>query len=440
MASVNPLSRELVFKIVYYGPGLGGKTTTLEYLHRTTKPEHRGKLVSLATPVDRTLYFDFLPVRLPPVRGMNVRLQLFTVPGQVYFNATRKLVLTGADGVVFVSDSQAVRADANIESLENLRENLVEQGRDLGHIPLVFQHNKRDLPDLLSIEELDGMLNPFDAISVPTSARTGLGIFEGLELISERVLRAFEQRLPEEISGFGTSFDAIEGGLVTALQDASPQLGYEPVVSRVNAPGQSYWPSMPPHATLDEPTSEELAPPRTLIPAGSEAPPPASDEVLPVDDDALVPLPGEDLPELPDAAGEALHRQASHAEIPAPLPRPSALSGRPGVSFALLWPPGERELCAEVEDTIASGQYAHAVLRCDALLERLIEHAMDLLGSAQGARDPAVIPLLLGLDGRRYLAFRSLVLKARSGGEISAREALSAFGFAVGARLAQMSV
>ena len=127
MASVNPLSRELVFKIVYYGPGLGGKTTTLEHIHATAKPEHRGKLVSLATPVDRTLYFDFLPVRLPPVRGMHIRLQLFTVPGQVYFNATRKLVLTGADGVVFVGDSQIVRADANLESLENLRENLTSR-------------------------------------------------------------------------------------------------------------------------------------------------------------------------------------------------------------------------------------------------------------------------------------------------------------------------
>ena len=135
MASVNPLSRELVFKIVYYGPGLGGKTTTLEHIHATAKPEHRGKLVSLATPVDRTLYFDFLPVRLPPIRGMNVRLQLFTVPGQVYFNATRKLVLTGADGIVFVSDSQVARADANLESLENLRENLADQGRELARDP-----------------------------------------------------------------------------------------------------------------------------------------------------------------------------------------------------------------------------------------------------------------------------------------------------------------
>src|ERR1051325_6912859 len=169
MASVNHLSRELVFKIVYYGPGLGGKTTTLEYLHATAKPEHRGKLVSLATPVDRTLFFAFLPVRLPPLRGMSIRLQLFTVPGQVYFNATRKLVLTGADGVVFVSDSQIARADANLESLENLRENLAEQGREIERLPLIFQHNKRDLPDLLAVEELDSILNPWGAPSVPTS-------------------------------------------------------------------------------------------------------------------------------------------------------------------------------------------------------------------------------------------------------------------------------
>src|SRR5215471_17335279 len=116
MPVVNPLSREVVFKVVYYGPGLGGKTTSLQHIHATTLPEHRGKMVSLATPVDRTLYFDFLPIRLPNVRGMSVRLQLFTVPGQVYYNATRKLVLTGADGLVFVSDSQAGRVDANLET------------------------------------------------------------------------------------------------------------------------------------------------------------------------------------------------------------------------------------------------------------------------------------------------------------------------------------
>src|SRR3954469_5389327 len=142
MASVNALGRELVFKVVYYGPGLGGKTTTLQHVHATAKPEHRGKMVSLATPVDRTLYFDFLPIRVPHVRGMGVRLQLFTVPGQVYYNATRKLVLTGADGLVFVSDSQAGRVDSNIESLENLRENLQEHGRALADVPHIVQHNK----------------------------------------------------------------------------------------------------------------------------------------------------------------------------------------------------------------------------------------------------------------------------------------------------------
>src|ERR1700742_4510929 len=131
MASVNPLARELVFKVVYYGPGLGGKTTTLQHIHATARPEHRGKMLSLATAVDRTLYFDFLPIRVPHVRGMGVRLQLFTVPGQVHYNATRKLVLTGADGVVLVADSQRLRADASSESLDNLRDNLREHGRTL---------------------------------------------------------------------------------------------------------------------------------------------------------------------------------------------------------------------------------------------------------------------------------------------------------------------
>src|SRR5215475_5618634 len=140
MPVVNPLAREVVFKVVYYGPGLGGKTTSLQHVHATTRPEHRGKMVSLATPVDRTLYFDFLPIRLPSVHGMGVRLQLFTVPGQVYYNATRKLVLTGADGLVFVSDSQAGRVDANLETLENLRANLAEHGRSLASVPHIVQH------------------------------------------------------------------------------------------------------------------------------------------------------------------------------------------------------------------------------------------------------------------------------------------------------------
>src|SRR5690349_7557208 len=163
MPVVNPLARELVFKIVYYGPGLGGKTTTLQYIHATTKPEHRGKMVSLATPVDRTLYFDFLPIRLPHVHNLSTRLQLFTVPGQVYYNATRKLVLTGVDAVVLVYDSQRARMDANLESLENLLENLRAHGKTLEQLPHVVQYNKRDLYDVAPFEELQQQLNPAHA-------------------------------------------------------------------------------------------------------------------------------------------------------------------------------------------------------------------------------------------------------------------------------------
>ncbi len=222
MASVNPLSRELVFKIVYYGPGLGGKTTTLEHIHATAKPDHRGKLVSLATPVDRTLYFDFLPMRLPPIRGMHVRLQLFTVPGQVYFNATRKLVLTGADGIVFVADSQTARADANLESLDNLRDNLADQGRNLSDVPIVFQYNKHDLPDVLSVDELDKQINRWNAPSLATSARTGLGVYESLERITHAVLASFETQMPESVRvSAAAAFDPNEEGLAAALRGAS---------------------------------------------------------------------------------------------------------------------------------------------------------------------------------------------------------------------------
>ena len=166
MASVNPHTRELVFKLVFYGPGLGGKTTTLQYIYASAKPEHRGKMVSLATPTDRTLYFDFLPLRVPKIRGMNVRLQLFTVPGQVYYAATRKLVLSGADGIVFVADSQAGRSDVNQESLDDLHANLAEHARTLDEVPHTFHWNKRDLSDLLSIEELEARFNKFEAPSL----------------------------------------------------------------------------------------------------------------------------------------------------------------------------------------------------------------------------------------------------------------------------------
>ncbi|MEM9195435.1 MAG: ADP-ribosylation factor-like protein [Myxococcota bacterium] len=191
---VNPLTRELLVKLVYYGPGLGGKTTSLTCIHKSAPAEARGQIVSLATPVDRTLYFDFLPSRLAPIREHHIRLQLFTVPGQVYFNATRKLVLTGADGVVFVADSQTQRQDANLESLENLVQNLEEQERSLNDVPHVLQYNKRDLTDLLTLEELDRSLNARGAPSFPTSATEGEGVVDALDELVRLVVLHLESR------------------------------------------------------------------------------------------------------------------------------------------------------------------------------------------------------------------------------------------------------
>ncbi len=195
MSSVNPLTREILLKIVYCGPGLGGKTTTLKYIHQTARPEHRGKMVSLATPVDRTLYFDFLPIRLSKVGGYTLRLQLFTVPGQVHYNATRKLVLTGADGVVMVIDSQTSRMDANIESLENLGDNLAEREIDVEDFPFIFQYNKRDLNNIIPVSQLEDELNPqAKRRFVETCAITGEGVYRGLEMITKEVLKDLKRR------------------------------------------------------------------------------------------------------------------------------------------------------------------------------------------------------------------------------------------------------
>ena len=194
MSSVNLHTKEIALKIVYYGPGLGGKTASLKFIHQTLKPDTRGQLVSLATGADRTLYFDFLPVRLPKLRGYSIRVQLYTVPGQVHYNSTRKLVLSGADGIVFVADSQVARREANVESLDNLKENLREQGHAFGSVPLVYQYNKRDLDELLSSEDLDRELNELEAPIFETSATTGRGVFEALKAITTLALSDLRRR------------------------------------------------------------------------------------------------------------------------------------------------------------------------------------------------------------------------------------------------------
>jgi len=188
MVSINYATREITCKIVYYGPGLSGKTTNLIYVHKKVPATTKGKMISLATEADRTLYFDFLPINIGQINGFSAKFQLYTVPGQVYYNATRKLVLRGADGLVFVADSQADKMDENIESLTNLQENLVEYGYDIDELPIVIQYNKRDLPGALPVPELEAKLNPKKWPCFEGEAVNGRGVFDTLKMIIKVVL------------------------------------------------------------------------------------------------------------------------------------------------------------------------------------------------------------------------------------------------------------
>ncbi|MDR3580703.1 MAG: ADP-ribosylation factor-like protein [Oryzomonas sp.] len=188
MSFINYASREINCKIVYYGPGLCGKTTNLQYIYQKTAPDAKGKMISLATETERTLFFDFLPLALGEIRGFKTRFHLYTVPGQVFYDASRKLILKGVDGVVFVADSQEERTDANCESLDNLRGNLQEQGYDLDKLPYVVQYNKRDLNNILSIEELRRDVNPTNVPEFEACATTGEGVFETLKAVAKLIL------------------------------------------------------------------------------------------------------------------------------------------------------------------------------------------------------------------------------------------------------------
>lgn len=188
MTFINYASREINCKIVYYGPGLCGKTTNLQHIFESTAPQSRGKLISLATETDRTLFFDFMPLELGTVRGFKTRFHLYTVPGQVFYDASRKLILKGVDGVVFVADSQEERMDANVESLYNLEENLQAQGYDLMKLPYVLQLNKRDLPNVIPVEDLAAELRRKEEPVVEAVASTGAGVFDTLKGVAKQVL------------------------------------------------------------------------------------------------------------------------------------------------------------------------------------------------------------------------------------------------------------
>jgi signal recognition particle receptor subunit beta len=194
MTFINYAAREINCKIVFYGPGLGGKTTNLQYVYDRTNSNSKGKLISLATETDRTLFFDFLPLDLGTVRGFRTRFHLYTVPGQVFYDASRKLILKGVDGVVFVADSQRARAESNVESLQNLDKNLKEQGYDLATIPYVLQFNKRDLPTAMPADEMYQQLNVKGEPTFEAVAPQGVGVFETLKAVAKLVLLELKKK------------------------------------------------------------------------------------------------------------------------------------------------------------------------------------------------------------------------------------------------------
>jgi hypothetical protein len=332
MVFFNWATMQMAAKIVYYGPGLCGKTTNLSFIYARTSPGSRGEMVSLETETDRTLFFDLLPIEVGKVGGFRTRLQLYTVPGQVFYNTTRKLVLKGVDGVVFVADSQRPMSEANVESLKNLDENLRELGLDVSGMPLVLQYNKRDLKNVLSVEELNHALNPdgkwecFESVAVD-----GTGVFETLKAITKQTLKSLRRRmatqetttapLPSPPSATGrpqVSFNpaglsaAVAEGLATETPAAPPP----PKRGR----GRHY----------DEPapareSEREAAPAAVAIP-GPEAPPPVETEPVPAPVPAAVakaaPETPPDAEELPPAAelAEAVEVLDAHSAEPAPEP------------------------------------------------------------------------------------------------------------------------
>ena len=192
MSFINYNAKEIHCKVVYYGPSLGGKTTNIQWVYQKTADDQKNKLVALNTDIERTLFFDFLPLNVGEIRGFKTRFHLYTVPGQVVYDASRKLIMKGLDGVIFVADSQVERMDENLESLRNLERNLEQQGYDIREIPLIMQYNKRDLPNVASLAELRSALNPYNAPEIEAVASEGRGVFESLKTVSKSIINVLK--------------------------------------------------------------------------------------------------------------------------------------------------------------------------------------------------------------------------------------------------------
>jgi signal recognition particle receptor subunit beta len=409
VAQVNPLTREVLIKLVYYGPGLGGKTTTLQKVHAASPAETRGKIVSLATPVDRTLYFDFMPLRVEPVHGYPVRLQLFTVPGQVYFNATRKLVLTGADGVVFVADSKRDRQDANLESLQNLEANLQEQSRSLSGVPHVMQYNKRDLDSICAMAELNAALNAHAAPAFPSAASLSEGVIEPLDELVRLVLTDLERR-------------AVFGGGEPSQQASAARFGAHPEGLRASlARASEQW--------EDEPMPVQLSmTPRENAAARIRSTFPPQRRSTPARGLALSSLPtgrtqSSEPPRIPPFEARSISPTA-------PV-NPLATSALGGLSWGALFPAEQAKEIAQLEQDLVRGDFRSAALRADALFAENLAEAADELGLDPPERQPAIVALCLGLGADRLRDFRASIRRARTGAEITERDALDNYAILI---------
>jgi len=372
---LNPLAREISAKIVYYGPGLSGKTSSLQFIYTSLKPSHRGEMVSLETEGDRTLFFDFLPVHIERPGGFDLRLQLYTVPGQVFYGATRQLVLAGADGVIFVADSQREARERNLESLVDLKDNLAKEGRDLRSVPFVLQYNKRDLPDVMTITQLDQELNDVRAPAFETNASSGMGIVEALKKVVGLVNKSITNQVgvpksprsetgrrmaldPEGVWGRDSKEDGMAGQVKSALSS-------EPLQTRLQR---------------------------------------ATDRVIAGANPTMA---------------ASLGREGQTIMVPASSP----------MSFSALFRDGAPVM--QVEREIAQGNFAEAVHRAASLVSELLEGLL-------GPNDPegyATRALLLGLDGQEYLELRRLA--GRPPSLITQNDALFALYLLVAARVKQ---
>ncbi|MCA9577795.1 MAG: ADP-ribosylation factor-like protein [Polyangiales bacterium] len=462
MAQVNPLTRELLVKLVYYGPGLGGKTTSLQRIHQASPAETRGQIVSLATPVDRTLYFDFLPLRAASVRGHHVRLQLFTVPGQVYFNATRKLVLTGADGVVFVADSQRERHDANLESLENLMANLETHGRGLGEIPLVLQYNKRDLPHVMDIEELDESLNPHGAPAFPTCAADGEGVLQALDALVQAVMDDLEGRQllgAEPKPRVEPEFHRVEEALEHEIGRASAEVW--------RADEERGYPTDPPprsfqtYDTSERYDFEDLDDSVAVVPDAAPVIPLGA--LRPMADPLELGSVGtagggatriDGAAEEPGAYGAGEDRVSRvtytrDAKTVAPPRLVSEPPSRPALTTTPLpvggpsWAPlfdGEAAGVRLVELDLSEGRIAEALARLDGLVQRTLRDVAERLELPDQGRHGVLVASLLGISPSRWVRFRDVCSRARAGQTLEGREALSALALLVELRERQVEL